>query len=63
MKIKVDFTLCEANGSCVVEAPELFDLDENEELVVLDWEPGPEQREEAQAAARSCPRRAIQIEE
>lgn len=62
MEIKVDFDVCEAHGECVVEAPEIFDLDDDDDVVkVLQAAPGEELREKAEKAARACPVNAIAI--
>lgn len=34
MKIKVDFDLCESNALCEAMAPEVFELDDDDYLVV-----------------------------
>ncbi|WP_414636096.1 ferredoxin [Amycolatopsis sp.] len=34
MKVGVDRMLCEANGVCVSFAPAVFELDDDEELVI-----------------------------
>ena len=35
MKVTVDHELCEANGVCAGTAPEVFDLDDEDELHIL----------------------------
>lgn len=35
VKMVVDWALCDGNGVCSVEAPEVFELNDNDELVVL----------------------------
>ena len=62
MKIIVDFDLCEANARCVEVAPDLFRLDDQDNLHVLIEEPGEEQREALETAVRLCPRQALSIE-
>lgn len=63
MKITVDTGLCEAHGDCVLAAPELFDLGEEDEVVrVLDAEPAEELRTKAELAVRLCPVAAIKID-
>ena len=63
MKVVVDFDACAAHGDCVVEAPEIFDLGDDDEVVkVLVPEPGEDLRSQAQAAADACPMAAIRIE-
>jgi ferredoxin len=61
MKIVVDWDLCESNAVCVARAPEVFDIDENEQLVVKIEEPGEELRAKVEAAVQGCPRRAISL--
>ena len=64
MKVIVDLDVCEAHGDCVVEAPEIFDLGEEDDTVtVLDPEPGEELRKKAERAERACPVAAIRIED
>lgn len=43
MEVRVDLDRCEANGVCVGIAPDIFDLDDNEELVISSVRP-PEDR-------------------
>ena len=62
MKIVVDWDLCEANARCMEAAPEVFRVDENDELHILIEQPGPELREKVEEAARLCPRQAITLE-
>ncbi|HWF56220.1 MAG TPA: ferredoxin [Solirubrobacteraceae bacterium] len=63
MRIVVDFDACAAHGDCVVEAPEIFDLGDDDDVVrVLVQEPEEELRGKAQAAADACPMVAIRIE-
>jgi ferredoxin len=63
MKVIVDFDSCAAHGDCVVAAPEIFDLGDDDDVVrVLIEEPGEEHRESLQAAVDACPMVAIRIE-
>ncbi|HEY3376908.1 MAG TPA: ferredoxin [Armatimonadota bacterium] len=61
MKVRVDRELCKGAGSCVVIAPQVFQLDDMDKAVVIDhqgdsdatiWE-----------AAESCPFDAIILED
>ncbi|MBJ8340344.1 MULTISPECIES: ferredoxin [Antrihabitans] len=59
MEIKVDFDQCEANGICVGIAPDIFDLDDNDELQVASG-PVPAGREEdVRDAIAQCPKVAL----
>jgi ferredoxin len=63
MKITVDTTLCEVHGDCVVAAPDVFDIGEDDDVVqVLSPEPGEELRAAVVQAAKMCPVSAIRIE-
>lgn len=63
MKLLVDFAACEGHGECVVAAPELFDLDESgEKVVVLDDEPGDALRDKAIESVKLCPVAALRLE-
>lgn len=64
MKVIVDLDVCEAHGDCVVEAPEVFDLGEEDDVVtLLQPEPGQELYEKVERAVRACPVTAIRIED
>lgn len=63
MRVVVDFSRCEANGLCMGIAPEVFDLNDDDELVVLQERPEESQRAAVEEAVRQCPRQAIAIEE
>lgn len=63
MKITVDLDLCDAHGACVMEAPEIFELGDDDEVVQLKMaEPPEDLRKAAERAAQSCPVQAISIE-
>jgi ferredoxin len=63
MKVIVDFDACAAHGDCVVAAPEIFDLGDDDEVVtLLEAEPADNLRAKVQAAADACPMAAIRIE-
>ena len=62
MEIKADVDRCISGGQCVVSAPDLFDQDDDG-IVVLLGQPGPQQQEDAREAARMCPASAIEIDE
>ena len=63
MKVVVDFGLCEANGICMGIIPEVFDLDEQDYLHVLEDEVTPQNEAQIRDAVRQCPRQAISIAE
>lgn len=64
MNITVDLERCEGFASCVVTAPELFDLDDKRSVAVVLEQPvagDPRTRALALQAAASCPVRAITV--
>lgn len=63
MKVNVNWDLCDGNGVCAVEAPEVFDLGDDDELIVLQETFAPDLLPTVQAAERACPKRAITIDE
>jgi ferredoxin len=62
MKVLVDWSRCDGNGVCVAEAPEVFHLNDDDELILRQEEPAETLRGKVMAAAASCPKRAIAIE-
>jgi ferredoxin len=64
MRIEINRSKCIAAGQCVLKAPEVFDQDEQDGIVILRTDsPAPELRESARLAARVCPSEAITIHE
>jgi ferredoxin len=63
MKITVDFDLCESNGLCEGLAPDVFELDDDDYLVVKKDDIGPEDLDSVRRAVASCPRAAISLQE
>ena len=61
MKVKVDRELCIGVGNCVVIAPSVFKLDDENKAVVLD--PGSADEQTLMEAAESCPENAIIVED
>jgi ferredoxin len=63
MKVTVDELRCDAHGVCVAACPEVFALDDNDDVVrVLMEEPPESLRESLRHAATICPKAAIKIE-
>ena len=63
MKVNVDFDLCESNALCEAIAPDVFQLDDDDFLEVLDDSVTDENRDRIERAVASCPRAAISIVE
>ncbi|MCK2212893.1 ferredoxin [Actinomadura sp. ATCC 31491] len=63
MRVKVDELVCEANAVCMGLAPEVFEVDDDDQLHILLPEPPPELHDRVRHAVRSCPKAALSIEE
>ena len=63
MRVVVDLNRCEANALCMGVAPEVFELTDDDELIVLQEHPDESLRAKVEEAVRQCPRQAISIEE
>ncbi len=62
MRIDVDVTLCEGHGQCLMAAPEVFDLpDDADHVVVLDQDPPEQKRDAVVRAAAMCPAQALSV--
>jgi ferredoxin len=64
MQVEADRSLCMGAGMCALNAPEVFDQDEDEGLVVvLDAEPPAGRRYAVRDAVHLCPASAIRLVE
>jgi ferredoxin len=63
VQVEVDFSCCESHGECAMTAPEVFELDDNDELQILLPNPPERLRADVEAAARTCPTQAITLRE
>jgi sterol 14-demethylase len=61
MRIVVDRDLCQGHGVCESEAPDVFEVGEDHQVVVLDPSPPQDQRAVVDAAVRFCPTHALSI--
>ncbi len=59
--ISVDWDLCKGHANCAAEAPELFQVDDQGRLTVLEPHPDRALLGKARAAEKYCPTRAIRI--
>jgi ferredoxin len=62
-RIIVDTARCEAHGDCVIAAPEVFDLDDDNVVMLLRDDVPEDMRDKVERAARDCPVTAIRIED
>ncbi|HEY7107317.1 MAG TPA: ferredoxin [Acidimicrobiia bacterium] len=64
MRVVVDELRCDAHGQCVDACPEVFALEDDDDIVrVLDEHPDASLREKLERAAMLCPKAAITIDE
>lgn len=63
MKVIVDELRCDAHGLCVEACPDVFALDDDDDVVrLLTEEPDESLRDSLGRAAQACPKAAITIE-
>ena len=58
-RIEADTHVCQGFANCSMNAPDLFDLDDDDIVVVLRDEIGDEEFAHADQAVRSCPVTAL----
>ena len=63
MRVVVDMSQCESNALCMGVAPDIFELDDDDNLTVLNDTPDESARGRILEAVRVCPKQAISIEE
>ena len=64
MRVIRNATTCALHGECVVAAPDVFEIRDDDEVVtVLAPEPGEELRGSVENAALACPTSSIRIED
>lgn len=62
MRIDVDYTLCEGHGQCLLAAPDVFDLpDGSDQVVVTDQQPSAGKYAAVVRAAAMCPAQALRV--
>lgn len=54
---------CQGYANCMVEAPDHFDLDEQDKVVILDDSPTDADMPLVRAAVNSCPAKVLQLME
>jgi ferredoxin len=62
MRVVVDWDLCESNAVCMAVAPEVFEVDDDDNLNVLQESPPEELRGKVEEAVRRCPKQALSID-
>ena len=62
-KIVVDYDLCEANAVCMDVSPEIFRVEQDDTLTILQERPKDALKAKAEDAVRLCPKQALSIVE
>jgi len=63
MKIVVDYDECEANAVCVGILPEVFEVDDDDNLHLHEEYPADDKLDKVREAVDSCPKRALALKE
>lgn len=56
-------TLCQGYANCIVEAPDHFDLDDEDKVLILEETPAPADLPQVRAAVASCPAKVLKLQE
>ena len=62
MRVRVDRDLCEANAVCAGLVPQVFEVDDEDNLVILTPEVPAELASQVRHAVQSCPKTALRLE-
>ena len=63
MRIEIDTDLCQGHGVCEVEAEDVFQVDDQGNMTVLQLTPSADLHDDVRAAAKYCPTQAIRLVE
>lgn len=63
MRITADLGKCRAYGNCLAAAPDIYDLTEDDVVMILEPNPAPDREEAARSGVRQCPSKALAVEE
>ncbi len=61
MRIKADYDLCEANAMCEALAPDVFEVDDDDNLQIHTHEVTDENRQRVEQAVAACPKAALSL--
>ena len=62
-RVEVDYDLCESNALCEAVAPDVFRIDDNDDMFIDHPEVTDENRSRIEQAVASCPKAALKIVE
>ena len=63
MRVLVDHDLCESNGVCEGIAPDIFRVDDDDGLQILEEDVGREDLDKVKDAVARCPKAALRVED
>ena len=61
IQVRANVRICEGFANCLVAAPDLFDLDDDDKVIILQGELDDAERARVDEAIRSCPVAALSI--
>ena len=61
IQVRANVRICEGFANCLVAAPDLFDLDDDDKVIILQGELDDAERSRVDEAIRSCPVAALSI--
>jgi ferredoxin len=59
IQVHANVRICEGFANCLMAAPDLFDLDDDDKVVILQGELDASERARVEEAIRSCPVSAL----
>jgi ferredoxin len=62
VRVVVDWDQCESNGLCMAAAPEVFELQDDDTLMIVQENPDESLRAKVADAVRACPKMAITLQ-
>ena len=62
MRVTVDPDLCEANGVCASLVPQVFDLDDDDNLHIAAGDVPDDLADKVRLAVQSCPKMALSLD-
>jgi ferredoxin len=63
MRVRVDYDLCEGNAVCAGLVPEVFEVDDKDDLYILVDDVPAGLESQVRHAVQSCPKTALSLEE
>jgi ferredoxin len=61
MRVVVDYDKCQGNAQCMSLLPEVFDVDDDGYLTLLDEAPPEQMRDRLELVCEECPTQAITL--